>query len=266
MIQSRPVTRGARYSPRRRALQRHGAPLALAAFVAFGGGAVLGAQHTPAEQDAAEQYVQAWEDRDYAAMHALLSQTSQKNVRLEDFVAAHERAAATSTGIAVIAGEPGEPRDDTVAVPLRVRTKMFGLVRRTLVLPFTEEDGEARIAWDEHLTFPGVRRGEELTRETRLPPRATLTAADGTVLAKGEDRAAADTELAASIRGEMGPIPEERREELRAKGVPSDARVGISGLERALDDELRGKPGGVLLAGGRALAQADPVRAKAVRS
>ena len=55
-------------------------------------------------------------------------------------------------------------------------------------------------------------------------------------VAKGQDRVADDPELAASIRGELGPIPEERREELRAKGVPSDAQVGLTGLERALDD------------------------------
>ena len=41
-------------------------------------------------------------------------------------------------------------------------------------------------------------------------------------------------------------------------GVPDDAQVGISGLERALDDELRGIPGGELRAGLRTLATTKP--------
>src|SRR6202035_2085931 len=38
------------------------------------------------------------------------------------------------------------------------------------------------------------------------------------------------------------------RRALEAQGVPPDATVGVSGLELALDDRLRGTPGGELLA------------------
>jgi cell division protein FtsI/penicillin-binding protein 2 len=241
-------------------------PLAIAASVAFGGGAIAGAIHKPAEQQVAARYARAWAAGDWAGMHRLLSSSARARTSLAEFRAAHERAAATATATAVRTGEATAPVDDVVTVPVRVATRMFGTVRTELRLPMVEEDGRARIAWRRHLSFPGVREGETLTRTTRLPPRATLTAADGTVLARGEDRTAEDPELAASIRGDLGPIPAERAEELRADGVPADARVGLTGLERALDDELRGRPGGELLAGARPLAAAEPVRAEAVRS
>jgi cell division protein FtsI/penicillin-binding protein 2 len=48
--------------------------------------------------------------------------------------------------------------------------------------------------------------------------------------------------------------------------VPGDALVGLTGLERALDDRLRGTPGGELLAGERVLAAVAPRPAPKLRS
>ncbi|MFZ1155422.1 MAG: penicillin-binding transpeptidase domain-containing protein, partial [Solirubrobacteraceae bacterium] len=61
---------------------------------------------------------------------------------------------------------------------------------------------------------------------------------------------------AAAVVGEVGPIPQAQRAELESQGVPAEAIVGSSGLELALDNHLRGTPGGELLAGGRVLASA----------
>src|SRR5436309_3073536 len=64
-----------------------------------------------------------------------------------------------------------------------------------------------------------------------------------------------------------------RRGELEALGLPAEAMVGVSGLERAFDGRLLGAPGGRLLASGRApgsagrvLASAAPRPAPAVRT
>jgi cell division protein FtsI/penicillin-binding protein 2 len=72
--------------------------------------------------------------------------------------------------------------------------------------------------------------------------------------------------VAASITGALGPIPAERREALEALGVPKDAQVGVSGLERVFDVRLLGRPGGDLRAGGRIIAAASPIQARAVRT
>ena len=52
-----------------------------------------------------------------------------------------------------------------------------------------EGGGQAHVAWSSSLAFPGLRPGEELSRETTLPPRAQLLARDGSVLAEGSPAA-----------------------------------------------------------------------------
>jgi len=271
MIQSSPVTGGAQYPPRRAHLRRHGIWLAVPAALAFGAGAVVGAAGPSAEQGLADRYAAAWARGDHATMHGMLTAQARRATPLARFAEAHRRDAATATATGLRAGPAREPRDGVVAVALSVRTKVFGTVRRTARLPVEQDGEEPGIAWRRHLAFPGVRAGERLTRRTRLPTRAPIRAADGTLLA-GEplpdtaSRSAEDPELAASIAGALGPIPAERARELRAEGVPADAQVGLTGLERALDDEVRGRPGGELRAGRRPLAVSVPQPADPVRS
>ncbi|MCW3039909.1 MAG: hypothetical protein JWM31_1814, partial [Solirubrobacterales bacterium] len=96
----------------------------------------------------------------------------------------------------------------------------------------------------------------------------TLLTRDSQILAEGDARTPA-TDLADVARetvGQLGPIPAERQEALSALGVPADAKVGISGMERALDERLLGTPGGTLSAGGRTLATRTPRQAAAIRT
>jgi cell division protein FtsI/penicillin-binding protein 2 len=66
--------------------------------------------------------------------------------------------------------------------------------------------------------------------------------------------------------GTVGSVPASRRAALEAQGVPSDGLVGLTGLERALDERLRGAPGGELLAGSRVLAVAGSHASGPVRT
>jgi hypothetical protein len=156
-------------------------------------------------------------------------------------------------------------------VPVVARTRIFGAVRQTVALPVVEDGDEPGVAWGRRLAFPGLREGERLSRRTRLPERAAIRAADGTLLAGepipgSQGRTSDDPELAGSIAGALGAIPPERARELRAEGVPADAQVGLTGLERALDDEVRGRPGGELRAGRRTLARTEPQPVATVRT
>ncbi len=247
--------------------------LALAA-VAFATGAIVGSGHS-ASPDAklADRFVAAWARADYRTMYGEIDIASQQRVSASQFAAAYEQAAraATTTRLRVL----GRARrsNSLLDVPVRVRTRLFG----TLSLDFAlriEDSGEGpRVRWSHSLTFPGMRNGELLSRRTTLPPRATLLARDGTVLAQSDSQAGSNQtrssplgESAHAVLGEVGPIPAARLASLEAEGVPTDATVGVSGLERALDDRLRGRPGGELLAGRRLLAYAAPRGAKAVHT
>jgi penicillin-binding protein A len=235
-----------------------GAMLALAAFAA---GAVLGGLHVPSSQRVVERFAAAWTRGDFAAMYAQLSPPEQDRVRRGAFVAAYERALDTATATKVIAGKPTQD-GGAYRVPVDVFTRIWGTVHGVVRVP-ASADG---VDWSHDLVFPGLRRGEKLTRTTRLPARAAILARDKTPLASGPDRGSPLGGTARAIAGTLGPIPPERRSELRALGVPTDAQVGASGLERVFDTRLIGRPGGELRAGRRIIAATAPRPGAPVRT
>jgi cell division protein FtsI/penicillin-binding protein 2 len=252
---------------RRSRLLRRLVPLLALAGVAFLGGLVMGSVHEPAERALANRFVEAWERSDYAGMHALLTPEAKSATPVARFARAYRRAATTATVAEIHPQRLSEPRDGTVTVDMRIRTRIWGEIEQTMTLPMGEnDDGEPAVAWDESMVFPGLAAGEELSRQMRMPPRATIRARDGTVIAQGEERSSDLDPLASEIAGRIGPAPEERAAELAERGVPADANVGLTGLEREFDAELAGTPGGELLAGARELATVPPRRGDSVRT
>jgi len=257
-----------RSSPlRRRTRLRRLIPLLVLAVGAFAGGLVAGGRHEPSERRLAARFVVAWERGDYASMHAMLTPQAREQWPLQRFARAYRRAHATATVARVRAARPRTARDDTIAVPVDVRTRIFGDLRTTVTLPLGErDDGQPAVAWQPHLVFGGLRAGEKLGRNTRLPERATIEARDGTRIAYGESRLSDLDALASEIAGRVGPAPPERAAELAAQGVPDGAPVGLTGLEREFDGRLAGTPGGQLLAGTRVLASTTPRPGRNVRT
>jgi Penicillin binding protein transpeptidase domain/Penicillin-binding Protein dimerisation domain/NTF2-like N-terminal transpeptidase domain len=253
---------------------RRARPVVALALVAFAIGAIVGAHHTAsAEESLAARFVRAWTQRDYARMYLDLDASSQRSISAAEFAAAYQAALRTATATSLqLAGKPGRVRGGTIAVPVRVDTRLFGTLSLSFELKPAAEGGErAALAWSRSDLFPGLRPGELLHRHTELPPRATLLARDGSVLAEGAaagegTRSSPLGAAASAVLGTLGPPPAARRNALEEHGVPSDAIVGSSGIERALDDRLLGTPGGQLLAGGRVLASSASVAAPPVRT
>jgi penicillin-binding protein A len=253
---------------------RRARPVVAFALVAFAAGAIVGANSGGSASDAlAAQFVASWSRGDYAAMYADVDAATKRSVTADGFAAAYAEAKRAATATSLKArGKPRAGPGGTISVPVSVSTRMFGKlsldVRMRVV---AEAEGTRAIAWSRSLAFPGVPEGETLTRRTALPPRAKLLARDGSALAEGDPtesgtRSSALGAAANAVIGEVGPIPSSRRAALEALGVPSQAIVGTSGLERALDSQLRGTPGGELLAGSRVLAAVAARPAHAVRT
>jgi penicillin-binding protein A len=264
---------------RNQRLHRARPVLALAA-VAFALGAIFGAGHsTPPGYTLANQFVAAWTRRDFTRMYAEISDSSQRLTSRGEFGVVYRDALSTATAISMrVTGKPRELHSGEVAVPVRVRTKLFGDLSLTFTIRTVEDTSHgARVAWSRSAAFPGLRAGELLSRRTTLPRRATLLARDGSVLAEsppgadpvGGAEGMRNSPLGAyaeAIVGTVGPAPASRRATLEAEGVPAEASVGISGLELAYDARLRGEPGGELLAGSRVLARATPHPAPPLRT
>ena len=253
---------------------RRARPVIAIAMIAFAIGAIVGANSGSSSSDAlAERFVAAWARGNYAAMYADVDDATHRSLTADAFAATYAEALRTATATSErVRGKARASSGGVVTVPVSVRTRLFG----TLALSFrikliSSAEGAQQIAWSRSLAFPGMRLGETLSRQTTLPPRAKLLARDGSVLAEGSaseagTRSSPLGDVASAVIGEVGPIPSSSREALEAQGVPSNAIVGTSGLERALDAQLRGTPGGELLAGSRVIASAAARAASAVRT
>ncbi len=250
---------------RRRRLLRRLVPILALALVALVAGVVVGAGHEPAERRVAERFLAAWQRADYGAMYELLDDGSRRRVSATGFAAAYRAAAETATLRGVSVGRV-RAQGDTYTARVRARTARFATLRGDTSFAVTTTDDRPGVAWKHRLVFPGLRAGERLRSETRLPPRGTLQARDGRVIAEGPERTGALGALSAEVAGQVGPIPPERAPEYAARGYPADAQVGLGGLERTFETRLAGTFGGTLRAGSRVLATARARQAPAVRT
>ena len=250
---------------RRRRLVTRTLPLAVVAIVAFVFGAAAGAPGSP-EKNAADRFAKAWAADEFAAMYKELNRASQASIELNDFVVAYREAEQVATLRSL---EPGSAQDPSsrdgetaVAVPVALATVAFGRFEGQIELPYSD----GGIAWDPSLVFPGLRQGEHLESQIELAPRAPILAADGSPLAEGPatEREHPLGSAAIDVTGEVGEASEEDVAKLARHGFAADTPVGVSGLERAFNTRLAGKPGGSLLAmdeagtSVRLLAQAKP--------
>ncbi len=238
------------------------------AVVAFIVGAATGTPGSP-EKAAANRFAEAWQAKDFNAMYAELNDASRAKITPKQFTAAYREARDIATMRGLVADSAEDARsaegETVVPVPVRIKTVAFGTVEEELDLPWSD----GGIEWAANLVFPGLRRGEKLEAETELAPRAPILAADGTPLAEGPalEREHPIGTAAIDVTGEVGEPAEEEAPKLAAHGFPPETPVGISGLEKAFNRRLAGKPGGKLLAvpadagkgaKGRVLAESAP--------
>ncbi|HEX4108734.1 MAG TPA: penicillin-binding transpeptidase domain-containing protein [Solirubrobacteraceae bacterium] len=257
---------------RRRAIRRRriGAGAVLLVVVLAIALVLVSSGNGSARREAA-QFMRAWEHGDYAAMYRLLDTDSQGRTSEQAFAGAYRGDARVATMSSLRAAGPiGSASGGALEAPVSVHTRIFGTFHEHVLIPITGSGSSARVAWNRTLLFPGLQAGETLSRNTMLPPRASLLARDGSILASGPaqtgSRYSSLGSVALPVIGEVGPIPSAERDALEAQGVPPDAILGTSGLELTFDAQLRGQPGGQLFAGRRVLASSHPVPSGPVRT
>jgi len=234
---------------RRRRLVTRTLPLAIVAIVSFAVGASVGAPGSP-EKEAADRFAEAWAADEFAAMYRELNPAAQASIELNDFVIAYREADQVATLHSLEPGSPHDPasreEETVIPVPIAVATRAFGRFEEAVEIPYAD----GGIDWDPSLVFPGLRQGEHLESQIELAPRAPILAADGTELAAGpaEEREHPLGSAAIDVTGEIGSAGEDDLPRLARQGFAADTPVGISGLERAFNARLAGRPGGSLLA------------------
>jgi peptidoglycan glycosyltransferase len=247
---------------RRRRLTHRAIP-ALAA-VAFAIGLIAGSTSGSDAAATAARFARAWARADYAGMYALLSKTARGRTSRAAFEKAYDAAAATATATSIHAGA-AHNEGPGARVAVAVATRVFGVVKGDVLMPVNG----ASIDWRPDLVFPGLPAGTALTRVTTAPRRASILARDGQTIASGpaSARFSPPGSPAAGIAGTVAePQTAAGRAALYSEGFPHGAAVGTSGLERALDARLRGRPGGTLRAGTRVLASSASIPSPPLRT
>ena len=190
-----------------------------------------------ARQNAAQRFAAAWAKRDSKAMWNELTPSAQKANPERRFVTAYANADRAAGVEAVRVGPVGQERDGKIAVPVIIRTDIFGRLRGTMQLPVSGKGDAAGVDWNFALRLPGLRADEAVVRRAgREPRRAMITAADGSALDA--------TPIGAAIAGRSGENP--------------------TGLERVYDARLGGHPSAKLMFGSRVVARTKSVRGRPV--
>lgn len=250
-------------------INRRVAILIAIAAISFVAGVITGCPGSP-NRDAAERFVEAWEEGKYSEMHSELSSASQEAVPLEKFIARFGESEAFGT-IEALEADGAEGDEELTLVPVTVRTRAFGTITEPLRVDF----GTDGIAWQSTLLFPGLRPGEELVRETEFAERAAILARDGQEMATGpaEAREYPLGTAMIDIVGVTAAAGEDLATELIAQGVDPGDSTGSSGIELAYNGRLAGRPGGTLSAaradGGteaRVLGQGEPKAAQPLKT
>ena len=233
-------------------------PIGVIAAIAVAVVLVMEAESARSERHLVTGYVQAWAAGNYGHMYTMLDQASRQSITQSQFASAYRHDEMTATVLKMTVERLGHKRDNVYPVQIAVVTRLFGTLDETLEVPLTGSGSGATVHYTSSLLFPGLTGTERLRRHMSLPPRATLFAADGTPLAEGPDRTSPISDIASEIVGTLGPIPPADTATYMAQGYPANAQIGLDGLERVFQTQLAGTPGGVLLAGKRALAHTTP--------
>lgn len=248
--------------------------MALIGVAAFVAGVVVGG--TPAAEETARRFVDAWAREDFESMHGELSTEAAERYPLRRFTRVYEEAEVTATVERLDGGDPDGTGSisgqEVVNMPVTVQTHAFDEISANLALPV---DGD-EVAWEPHLVFPGLAPGEELDRSVEVPTRAPILARDRTPLAEGDGAGRSSSVDGATlyVAGELGAPKGEQALAVQRDGFPAGTLVGTSGLEQAFESRLAGQPGGELIAIGgaggseseRVVGAADPVPGEPVRT
>ena len=256
---------------RQKRLKTRALPLVGIALVAFILGAVQGCPGSP-NRDAAENYVEAWQEGDFDAMYGMLSTKSREGIALDRFIQRYETAEAMAT-LQSLDPSDAEGDETNAEVPVKATTLAFGVIEKPVKFTF----GSDGIAWQNNLLFPGLELNEELTRTTELPNRAKILADDGQVMAEGpvDAREFPLGDAMIDVTGVTGtPEDQETSLESMALGYEPGDTTGVSGLELAFNGRLTGTPGGTLFATpigsgeaeGRELGSGKPAPAKPLKT
>ena len=213
--------------------------LAIGLLVA--GGCGLVGDDGPDPRPTADAFAEAWAGGEQARMAALVPGGGREvELAIRQFQG-ELQISATDVEVG-----PVEQSDDEASAPLTVSHMLSGLGPWTYdtVLPLVLDDGEWSVQWSPAVLHPALVDGRRVSRVREAGPRGPILARAGQPLARGNPPARAP--LAAPLTvGQMTTVDRAGAIELGPAYSAGDT-VGGTGVEKAYEQELSGKPSGAV--------------------
>lgn len=147
----------------------------------------------PDPEDTAHEYLQAWQDGNYAAMYGMLTDLSQDAITLEDFTDRYQMVATQANLASVgyeILSSLVSPRSAQVAYRVVLNSAIVGEFSRDTMMNLSMVDNEWQIQWDDVLILPELAGGNLLWMNSSRPSRGDIYDRDGHAIAIQSDAAA----------------------------------------------------------------------------
>jgi len=170
----------------------------------------------PDAQAAVTSFFEALKQDDYESMYAMLSQTSQAAVTLEDFSNrwsdALNEMSASSFDFSIMTSQLS-PRNADVGYSMTYKTALAGDIQRSMVMHLVNENNLWKVQWDDSLILPELAGGNLLAMEYSVPARGDIYDRSGqpivsqsAAFALGIQTDQIDPDLRGTLTNELGQL------------------------------------------------------------
>lgn len=141
----------------------------------------------PQADAAAQRFLEAWTNDDYAAMYRMLTSISQDAISEEEFIQ-HYRGIAAEIALervdyAILSALVSSPQSAQVSYRVTLHSALVGEITRDTRMNLSRENGEWRIQWNDTLVLPELVGGNYLAMERYVPGRGNIYDRKGSALA-----------------------------------------------------------------------------------
>lgn len=207
--------------------------ICLVVVVLAGGGAYLLLRTKGSPQQAAGDFLAAWQKGDTAAMKTHVDKAPA------GFGAAYAQL-RTGLGVKAVKTELGkvtESGDSTqAAFKVTLTLNAIGDWTYSGKLDLTEADRQWKVKWSPSAIYPGMTTGQKLGVTTKWPQRGGIIAADGSRM----DAAGAS----GSVQQLTGYVGAATKKDVKRLGAPYEVgdAVGVGGIQESFETRLAGRP------------------------
>jgi penicillin-binding protein 3 len=147
----------------------------------------VGCGSTSKVENAFNNYVKSWENKDFDKMYSMLSKKSQKDISKDDFISEYEKDynLIKCSNIKVSKIDDTIEADKIFNIKVSMNTIAGKIDSSDALMEIVKEDGEYKIVWNDSLILPQLKKGDKIGIESDAykGKRGTIYDRNGNILA-----------------------------------------------------------------------------------